>query len=161
MNVVTVARFLPVIFNQLFHILVVTENEDVLLNAVRYGSVNPSKDICSNLIYLSVKRTSKISGSYKIKVRCHISEKVAQTVAQASEILFNFAERKARPNENLYDYLYFEKLVPAFFPGILFSSFQQNAVTVATLEISCLVFSKKVRYVLGIFASTVQKSRIV
>ncbi|XP_022797946.1 dedicator of cytokinesis protein 11-like [Stylophora pistillata] len=31
----TVARFLPVIFDQLFHILVVTENEDVSLNVVR------------------------------------------------------------------------------------------------------------------------------
>lgn len=36
-NVVTVARFLPVIFNQLFHILVVTGNEDVSLNVVRYA----------------------------------------------------------------------------------------------------------------------------
>ena len=35
-NVITVARFLPVILNQLFHILVVTENEDVSLNVVRY-----------------------------------------------------------------------------------------------------------------------------
>lgn len=34
----TVARFLPVIFNQLFHILVVTGNEDVSLNVVRYVS---------------------------------------------------------------------------------------------------------------------------
>ncbi|XP_068686798.1 dedicator of cytokinesis protein 9-like [Montipora foliosa] len=34
-NVITVARFLPVILNQLFHILVVTENEDVSLNVVR------------------------------------------------------------------------------------------------------------------------------
>ena len=32
----SVARFLPVIFNQLFHILVVTANEDVSLNVVRY-----------------------------------------------------------------------------------------------------------------------------
>ncbi|XP_073255433.1 dedicator of cytokinesis protein 11-like [Porites lutea] len=34
-NVITVARFLPVIFNQLFHILVVTGNEEVSLNTVR------------------------------------------------------------------------------------------------------------------------------
>ncbi|XP_074634034.1 dedicator of cytokinesis protein 9-like isoform X3 [Acropora palmata] len=34
-NVITVARFLPVILNQLFHILVVTSNEDVSLNVVR------------------------------------------------------------------------------------------------------------------------------
>ena len=37
-NVITVARFLPVILNQLFHILVVTSNEDVSLNVVRYGT---------------------------------------------------------------------------------------------------------------------------
>jgi len=35
-DVGSVARFLPVIFNQLFHILVVTANEDVSLNVVRY-----------------------------------------------------------------------------------------------------------------------------
>ena len=35
-DVGSVARFLPVIFNQLFHILVVTTNEDVSLNVVRY-----------------------------------------------------------------------------------------------------------------------------
>ncbi|XP_078379462.1 dedicator of cytokinesis protein 11-like isoform X4 [Oculina patagonica] len=34
-DVGSVARFLPVIFNQLFHILVVTANEDVSLNVVR------------------------------------------------------------------------------------------------------------------------------
>lgn len=34
-DVGSVARFLPVIFNQLFHILVVTTNEDVSLNVVR------------------------------------------------------------------------------------------------------------------------------
>lgn len=44
-NVITVARFLPVILNQLFHILVVTRNEDVSLNVVRYGtSVLPGVD---------------------------------------------------------------------------------------------------------------------
>ena len=32
----SVARFFPVIFNQLFLILVVTANEDVSLNVVRY-----------------------------------------------------------------------------------------------------------------------------
>ena len=35
-DVGSVARFLPVIFNQLFHILVFTTNEDVSLNVVRY-----------------------------------------------------------------------------------------------------------------------------
>ena len=35
-DVGSVARFLPIIFNQLFHILVVTANEDVSLNVVRY-----------------------------------------------------------------------------------------------------------------------------
>ena len=43
-DVGSVARFLPVIFNQLFHILVATANEDVSLNVVRYVKLWPWED---------------------------------------------------------------------------------------------------------------------
>ncbi|KAK2573394.1 Dedicator of cytokinesis protein 9 [Acropora cervicornis] len=51
-NVITVARFLPVILNQLFHILVVTSNEDVSLNVyvfVTELAVDNSKTIHEQL----------------------------------------------------------------------------------------------------------------
>lgn len=44
-DVGSVARFLPVIFNQLFHILVVTANEDVSLNVVRYVKLLARTDL--------------------------------------------------------------------------------------------------------------------
>ena len=47
-DVGSVARFLPVIFNQLFHILVVTANEDVSLNVVRYVKLWPWEDKLAN-----------------------------------------------------------------------------------------------------------------
>ena len=49
----TVARFLPVILNQLFHILVVTENEDLSLNVVWYvtkGILRMDDDANENVV---------------------------------------------------------------------------------------------------------------